>query len=98
MSASVIRALEFCGDDQGIVESAGRVAAAILEAAGSAPVVTVSMAGMSGIPSSFFNVVLGEVAAGMGVEQLRRRLVVTDLSSLQSRIFERSLSALSPTG
>lgn len=98
MSAPIIRAVEYCGDEVGVVDSAGRVAAAILAAAETEPVVTVSMAGLSGIPSSFFNVILGDVAAVMGVEQLASRLVVTGLSAFQSRIFERSLSALSRTG
>ncbi|MBI5851040.1 MAG: STAS-like domain-containing protein [Planctomycetes bacterium] len=94
MSPSLIRSIDYCNPDDRIVDSAQRVAAAVIAACGTTDVVTVSMDGVLGASSSFFNVLLSDVVASLGPEAIGTRVRLTGLTRTQQAVFERSRQAV----
>src|SRR5688572_2827345 len=66
VSDHTIRAADYCGPDDGAVDSAMRIAASILEAMKSNEKIFVSMESIPVASSSFFNVIFSELAAKLG--------------------------------
>ncbi|MCC6784240.1 MAG: STAS-like domain-containing protein [Planctomycetes bacterium] len=94
MNTIVIRSAEFCGPEDGIVDSAQRIATAVVDAARDHESVTVSMDRVLGASSSFFNVLLSELVMRLGSEAIGTRIQVTGLTRTQQTIFERSRAAV----
>ncbi|MCG3135318.1 MAG: hypothetical protein HMLKMBBP_02899 [Planctomycetes bacterium] len=80
-----------------VVEGAERVAAAVLAVLDKAPAAKVSLVGVRGVPSSFFNVVLLAVARRFGIDAASSRLAFDFGSDAQRHIWQRSLDTLRAT-
>lgn len=89
-----IDAHQYVEPSRDVVESAELVADNVVSALdASNDVVVVSLRGLRGVPSSFFNVILGRIRASFGVDAIRTRFRVTDASDLQLRVYQRSFEA-----
>ena len=89
----VLRANEYLDPNGSIVLSGRLLGDAALRALASSPSVRVSLAGLRGLPSTYFNEFLRIVAEGLGRGHLAR--VVFDFDSpVQRQVYERSLSAV----
>jgi len=90
----VIAASDYWRDTDPIVDSAARLAEAIVLALRSGGSDTVSLRGVRGITSSFANVLLQRVVEEFGPSAIRDRLHFQTDSETQKRVLDRSLEAL----
>ena len=96
MDAVKINAKDFIDESKPVIDAAnaiGAKAAAQLRAGGS---VIVSVLGVRGVSSSFFNVILSAVAPILHNDFSDERFVVETETKTQSMILKRSIDALSP--
>jgi len=77
-----------------IVESANLLADAVLEFLRSQSEVEISMIGMRGTSSSYFNTIIQRIVQEIGVEAMERRVKFIFDSNAQREIFGRSLAAV----
>lgn len=92
----MVEAREFIDGSGGIVESAMRLADAILPRLKEGARVSVSMAGMHGVSSSYFNVLLKRVMDECGPDAVRRRVHLRFNTKAQEGLYWRSREALLP--
>ncbi|HTW93998.1 MAG TPA: hypothetical protein VMD30_04330 [Tepidisphaeraceae bacterium] len=82
-------------DKQGLaVESALLLATAVLDHLGRGETVEVSMVGMRGVPSSYFNVLLSRIVDGFGVGAMDGRVTFRFDTRTQREIFHGSLESV----
>jgi len=95
MDARPLNAADFIDTSASVLESAnaiGREAARILRDGGC---VVLSVRGVRGVPSSFFNVVLSLVAEALANDFSDGRFAVETDTKTQRMVYERSLEAVS---
>lgn len=85
---------QFVAPDRGVVDSAKQLAGMVINALNSSPKVIVSLSGIRGLSSSFFNTLLSDVASVHGVSSLYDRLDFAFDSNAQKMIFDRSFAAV----
>ena len=90
----VIAASAYWRDTDPIVDSATRLAEAVVSSLRSGGSVIVSLRGVRGITSSFANVILQRVVEEFGPEAVKDRLRFQTDSETQERVLARSLQAL----
>ena len=89
-----IKATDFLDSRRDIVESAAILADALVERINQGGGVEISLAGLKGIPSIYFNVVLLRLAEAFGPEVLENQVKFQFSSESQRYVFERSLDAV----
>lgn len=94
MSECTIPAVDFCGPDDGQVDSAERLSSAILDALAVHERVFVSMVSVRGAATSFFNVIYCELAAKVGVPMARQRVEFVGMGRTQTMVANRSREAV----
>lgn len=94
MTDAFVRVSEFCQPDQSVVDSALLVAQHVKLLTDAHARIVISMAGVPGASSSFYNVLLGELIDALGDEEFAARIEFADLGKIQVRVFERSLKAI----
>lgn len=90
--ASII-ATEFVNPQGLIVESGLLLAARISAALTAGEAVEVSLAGMRGLSSSYFNVILGTLVEGFGLPAIENRVRFVFDSQAQQQTYRRSLDS-----
>jgi hypothetical protein len=91
---AVIRAPDFIDANQELVASGFLLAKAVTELMAKGQNVTVDLAGLRSVSSSYFNTVLSAVADQCGIEAVRTRLLFLFPSRAQHEIFKRSFDAV----
>lgn len=94
MSEHTVIAAAYCEPEDGPVDSAARVADAVLDATREHERVLISMSDLRGASSSFFNVILDRIARELGPDAARQRVMFVDLGKHQVLVFERSRAAI----
>ena len=89
---------EFLDPDGSMVVSAQRTADRVLPILQRGQPVTLSFNGMRGVSSSFFNVLLRQLAPVTGIGDLMNRVSFEFDSSVQEMVFRRSLERLQSNG
>lgn len=84
-------------DPQGSIVDSARLFGTHLQqvAKSTERIVEVSLVGMKGVSSSYFNLLLRMMIEAMGLEQLKKRIRWRFDSPLQESVFERSWNAIS---
>jgi hypothetical protein len=90
----VLSASSYIDPTQGLVASAVLLSEAVVAALGNTARVTVDLAGLRSLSSSFFNTLLLGVASRFGTEAIRNRLLFRFSSVAQQEIFKRSYTAV----
>lgn len=93
MSDPVIRAVEHSGSSRTLVDTAEDVAALVLAQMETGRMAFVSLEGLRGVASSFFNVILDGVVARWGLAGLDR-LEFRCETPTQASVLERSLKSV----
>lgn len=93
-SKPVIVASDHLAEDGSVVASAGRLAAAILQALQHHATVKVELSGIRGATTSYFNMLLRELRSGLGAAPFDQRIEFAFASRLQSDLFDRSRRAV----
>ena len=88
-----IDAASYAQDDRPVLECAERVAVETHRILATGANVVVSVRGLRGVSSSFFNVILAKVAASLPAQSIATRFSVDTDTETQRFIFERSLQA-----
>ncbi len=88
-----LKATSFLDSTGSIVGSAGRFADELVRNLRDGRSVNVSMEGMRGVASSYFNVVLQRITKELGIEALDRLRFQWD-STAQKVVYQRSLKSL----
>jgi len=93
--ANLVRivAKDFVDDTRPVIESAALIAAQAAALLRQGSQVVISVHGLRGVSSSFFNVVLAGVADVLGPDLVNGRFSVDTETVTQRMIFERSLDA-----
>ena len=94
MVRTTINTLDHLDPSRPVTETAEVVAGAVLRGLDSGGSVTVSVRGVCGVPSSFFNVILKAVQQHVGGRVDPARLGFEFDSKLQEMIYQRSLDAV----
>jgi hypothetical protein len=94
MSETTIRASDFCGPEEGAVDSGKRLARRILDALEDHARVLVAMDSVSGAGSSFSNVIFTDLAAKLGPAVARSRVEFTGMGRTQAVVASRSRDAV----
>ena len=81
-------------DPSSLVRSAELVAVAVIDGLAQCDCVTVDLAGLKGLSSSYFNLILKTVAARYGPLAVQTRLHFKFASAAQNVTFDRSLQAV----
>lgn len=76
------------------MDSARRIAKVVLDALLKADSVSITLEGLSGVSSSFFNVIFADLAAELGSDKVRGRVTFEGLGKTQSMIERRSRVAV----
>ena len=87
-----LKALDFAHGS--IVDSGIALANEIVGKLRAGESITVTFAGMRGLPSSYFNPVLKAVKANLGLDVIGQRLTFDFVSPAQQSVFNRSLDAV----
>ncbi len=95
MNEVAFQAADFTDPDENMVQSAERLASAILDKLADQEKVIVSLRGMRGVSSSYFNVLLRSVATSFGAAALKDRISFLFDSFAQELVYERSLKSFS---
>jgi hypothetical protein len=77
-----------------IVPSAERLATAVLQALQTNGGVEISLAGLRGVPPTYFNIVLLGVGSQLGSEAIMSRVKFLFTNDAQRHIYQRSLDAV----
>jgi hypothetical protein len=90
------KATDYVRNDSPGLDAAERLALAIVEALRGASdcTVLVSLHGLRGISSSFFNLLLGTVLDELGADAIRRQVTFETETRVQSEMLDRSRSAV----
>ena len=91
-----IIATEYLDADGSVVRSGVAVADAALNALETSEVVIVSLEGLKGASSSYFNVFLRRIEEGCGLAEIREHIQLEFGSKIQEMIFERSFASRGP--
>lgn len=89
-----LSALALIDMERTIVENAEILAAEVVKRLSTGAAVSVSLVGLRGITTSYFNLVLRRIVKSIGFESLSERVTFEFDSSLQRLIYERSLQAI----
>jgi hypothetical protein len=92
-NATVIVARDFVDEKLSVVESAGLVARRVVEALQSGESVVVSVRGLRGVSSSFFNVLLDAAEKALGSKLDNGQFTVETETTTQRTIYDRSYAA-----
>lgn len=90
----MIRALDYCPPEASPVESAQRLAQHVLECLQSGHSVVISMDGLLGASSSFFNVIFATLRDSVGAKLTDERLSFAGLGPTQALVESRSRRAV----
>jgi hypothetical protein len=93
-NSKVVRAADYCRPDEGPVDSAARLAMAVLEALADGQSVSITMDKVSGASSSFFNVLFSELAGAIGTTAVKQRVEFVGLGKTQALIESKSRLAV----
>jgi len=91
-----LRAIDHLDGDGSVVRSGVAVADAALEALETSEVVIISLGGLKGASSSYFNVFLRRIEEGCGLVEIGDHIQLEFGSKIQEMIFERSLASRGP--
>jgi len=91
-----IRATDHLDADGSVVRSGVALADAALKALETSEVVIVSLKGLKGASSSYFNVFLRRIEEGCGLTEIREHIQLEFGSKIQEMVFERSLASRGP--
>lgn len=89
-----IEALSLIQPDRSIVENAEILANHVLQSLASTHKVCVSMAGVRGVSSSYFNLLLRRLVNAFDVDVVQDRVMFRFDSPVQEQVFRRSLEAI----
>jgi hypothetical protein len=92
-NSPVLKASSYIDTNQELVASASLLAEAVIAAFRDTPTVTVDLAGLRSVSSSYFNTLLLDVADRYGIDAIRTRLLFRFSSAAQHEIFQRSYIA-----
>ena len=92
--AETILARDYCKPDYSQVDAAHQIATAAVAALSTQDRVRISMEGVLGAASSFFNVILLEVVEALGREAITSRLEFKFSLRHQEDVYRRSLMAV----
>jgi hypothetical protein len=98
MPSNLVHAKKLVNPDEPVVESAERVALAVLEALEDHDVVTLSMDSVRGASSSFYNVIIQRVVERFGIVETERRLQFALTSAAQRMLVDRSIASVKAAG
>jgi hypothetical protein len=93
MDAVTINAKDYVDDRVPVVQTASVIGAAAADALRAGRSVLVSVCGVRGVSSSFFNVILSSVSQALGGDFARGRFDVVTDTTTQRLVYERSLAA-----
>src|SRR6266576_6354148 len=89
-----VRAIEHIVDSGSIAESGIALGVVIEAELKAGKVVRVSLKGMKGLSSSYFNPILARIKRNFGLDILGDRLIFAFDSKAQQTVFDRSLAAV----
>ncbi len=98
MSEATIRALDFTVQDEKLVDSAERLAGAITDSLGEHDRVVVSLKGLRGVSSSYFNVILRNLVSSIDLVAVEERVKFQFDSLAQEMVYQRSLLSFREEG
>ena len=90
---TILSAQAFVTASGSVIDTADAIAAVAIDHLCKSEVVEVSMAGLSGVSSSFFNLLFRRVIENCGVNVLDQRLTFLHVSAVQTQLLTRSLAA-----
>jgi hypothetical protein len=88
-----LKAIDFIPENGSVIDTAEAAAACINAHLDQGESVDVAMTGMTGVTSSFFNLVIRRVAEKFGFEVFENRVKFRFSSTIQQQTFDRSFSA-----
>ena len=94
MAVTFVQATQFIDPSGSIVKSATAVGAAVLEQLDKGSDVVISLAGMKGVSSSYFNLVLQAIVERHGAAVLNSRVRFAFNSPAQDVVYQKSLRAV----
>jgi len=93
MATVTVKASDFVNPNGSVVDCAQMVAAEVASALRSGDNVRVSVRGLRGVSSSFFNVILATVGDAIGSQLTDARFDVETETEVQKLVYRRSLEA-----
>ncbi|MBW2703205.1 MAG: hypothetical protein JRF33_20485 [Deltaproteobacteria bacterium] len=94
MNETSLKAIDFADAAESLVDSAERLASVLLEKLGGQEKVTISLVGLRGVSSSYFNVVLSEVVSVYGIDAIGDRIEFLFDSYAQELVLGRSMASI----
>jgi hypothetical protein len=94
VNSNVIQALDYCPPEASPVDSAERLAQQVLESIRAGRSVVISMDGVLGASSSFFNVIFAKLRDSVGNQVAREQLSFDGLGPTQRLVESRSRRAV----
>lgn len=94
--ATHIEATDHLDPDGSVVRSGVALADAVVRALNEAGSVTISLKGLKGASSSYFNVFLRRIEEACGLAEIGRHIHLTFESNVQRMVFERSFESRGP--
>ena len=98
MSEVTIQAIDFTVQDEKLVDSAERLAEAIIDSLEAHERVVVSLKGLRGVSSSYFNVILRNLVSSIDLAAVEERTEFQFDSLAQEMVYQRSLLSFSEEG
>lgn len=98
MSEMTIQAIDFTVQNERLVESAERLAGAIIDTLGVHDRVVVSLMGLRGVSSSYFNVILRNLVSSIDLAAVEERIEFQFDSMAQEMVYQRSLLSFREEG
>jgi len=96
---SDIRAIEYAQTGESVVETATRVASDVVALLGrDSSAVRLDFAGMRGTPSSYFNVLFGQIVEAVGSQEFESRVELVFETPTQKLVATRSREAVLKAG
>jgi hypothetical protein len=89
-----LEATHFLDPDGSIIGSASLMGQAAWEKLQAGEDVRISLVGLKGLPSSYFNIVLLRLIEALGVDAVRHRVTFQFASAAQKQMFQRSYDAV----
>jgi hypothetical protein len=91
---TLVEAKNYLDPEGSIVVSAALLADVVLGKLNAGEDVTISLLGLRGLPSSYFNTILLPLVEAVGIAAVRQRVRFQIESEVQRQVFQRSLDAV----